>query len=52
MKAIRVSIYVIGGLLVLLVLGVAVFAMTFNPNKYKGQIESLVKFDVRGFAKK
>ena len=43
MKAIRVSIYVIGGLLVLLVLGVAVFAMTFNPNKYKGQIESLVK---------
>lgn len=43
MKAIRVSIYVIAGLLVLLVLGVAVFAMTFNPNKYKGQIESLVK---------
>jgi AsmA protein len=43
MKAIRVSIYVIAGLLVLLVLGVAVFALTFNPNKYKGQIESLVK---------
>src|SRR5512138_657930 len=43
MKAIRVSIYVIVGLLVLLVLAVAVFAMTFDPNKYKGQIERLVK---------
>jgi AsmA protein len=43
MKAIRISLYVIAGLLVLLVLGVAVFAMTFNPNKYKPEIERLVK---------
>src|SRR2546425_3971015 len=43
MKAIRYSLYAIGGLLVLLVLGVAVFAMTFDPNRYKGQIETLVK---------
>ena len=43
MKAIRISLYVIAGLVVLLVLGVAVFAMTFNPNKYKPEIERLVK---------
>ena len=43
MKAIRVSIYVIAGLLVLLVLAGAIFAMTFDPNRYKGQIEQLVK---------
>src|SRR3954466_3310759 len=43
MKAIRITLYTIAGLLVLLVLGVAVFAMTFNPNRYKGQIEQLVK---------
>ena len=43
MKAIKVGLYVFAGLVVLLVLAVAVFAMTFNPNRYKGQIESLVK---------
>src|SRR5258708_35695678 len=43
MKAIRYSIYAIVGLLVLLVLGGAIFAMTFDPNRYKGQIETLVK---------
>src|SRR3989442_1685983 len=43
MKALRCTLYAIGGLLVLLVLGVAVFAMTFDPNRYKGQIETLVK---------
>jgi len=43
MKAIRYSIYAIVGLLVLLVLGAAIFAMTFDPNRYKGQIETLVK---------
>src|SRR5260370_35495799 len=43
MKAIRYSIYAIVGLLVLLVLGAAIFAMTFDPNRYKGQIEALVK---------
>jgi len=43
MKAIRVSLYVVAGLLVLLVLGVAIFLATFDPNKYKGQIEQLVK---------
>ncbi|HUQ73523.1 MAG TPA: AsmA family protein [Burkholderiales bacterium] len=43
MKAIRISLYVIGGLLVLVVLAAAIFALTFNPNRYKGQIERLVK---------
>src|SRR5436190_4019786 len=43
MKAIRISLYVIAGLVVLLVLGVAVFAMTFSPNRYKPEIERLVK---------
>ena len=43
MKAIRISLYAIAGLVVLLVLGVAVFAMTFNPNRYKPEIERLVK---------
>src|SRR3982751_2276591 len=43
MKAIKYTLYAIGGLLVLLVLGGVIFAMTFDPNRYKGQIESLVK---------
>ncbi|HYR35234.1 MAG TPA: AsmA family protein [Burkholderiales bacterium] len=43
MKAIRYTLYAIAGVVVLLVLGVAVFAMTFDPNRYKGQIETIVK---------
>lgn len=43
MKAIRVSLYVIAGVLVLLVLGGAIFALTFDPNRYKDEIERLVK---------
>ena len=43
MKAIRISLYVIAGLVILLVLAVAIFVMTFNPNRYKGEIERLVK---------
>ena len=43
MKAIKLILYVVAGLVVLLVLAVAIFAMTFNPNRYKGQVESLVK---------
>src|SRR5258705_1036042 len=43
MKAIRCSIYAIVGLVVLLAGAVAIFVMTFDPNKYKGQIEQLVK---------
>src|ERR1700741_943553 len=43
MKAIRYTLYGIGGLVVLLVLAAVVFATTFNPNKYKPEIERLVK---------
>lgn len=43
MKAIKIALYVFVGLVVLLVLAVAIFAVTFNPNRYKGQIETLVK---------
>ncbi|HYL88368.1 MAG TPA: AsmA family protein [Burkholderiales bacterium] len=43
MKAIKYTFYAIGALLVLLVLGAVVFAMTFNPNKYKPEIERIVK---------
>src|SRR5260221_2901066 len=32
-----------GGLLVLAIVAVAVFAMTFDPNRYKGQVEAAVK---------
>jgi AsmA protein len=43
MKAIRISLYVIAGLVILLVVAVAIFAATFDPNRYKGEIERLVK---------
>ena len=43
MKAIRYGIYAIVGLLVLVAGAAVVFVMTFDPNKYKGQIEQLVK---------
>src|SRR3954469_23202995 len=43
MKAIRYTLYAIAGLVVLLVLGGVIFAMTFNPNRYKPEIERLVQ---------
>jgi AsmA protein len=43
MKAIKVTLYVFVALVVLVVLAAVVFAMTFDPNRYKGQIETLVK---------
>src|SRR6185436_9657548 len=43
MKILKYSLIGLGGLVVLAVIGVAVFAVTFDPNKYKGQIEAAVK---------
>jgi AsmA protein len=43
LKIIKYSIYALLGLLVLAIVGVAVFAATFDPNRYKGEIERLVK---------
>src|SRR5258707_2845370 len=43
MKALKYVLFGAGGLLVLAIVAVVVFAMTFDPNRYKGQIETLVK---------
>jgi AsmA protein len=43
MKILKYALIGAGGLLVLAIVAVAVFAMTFDPNRYKGQIETLVK---------
>jgi AsmA protein len=43
MKVLRYSLYALGGLILLLVLAAAVIAMTFDPNRYKDQVERLAK---------
>src|SRR3954454_4530699 len=43
MKALKYVLIGAGGLLVLAIVAVAVFVMTFDPNRYKGQIEAAVK---------
>ena len=43
MKILKISIYIALGLLVLIVAAVAIFAMTFDPNKYKGEVERIAK---------
>lgn len=43
MKALKYAGLALAGLVLLVVVGVAVFVMTFDPNKYKGQIAAAVK---------
>jgi AsmA protein len=43
MKIAKYALFVLVGLLLLAVAGAAVFALTFDPNRYKGQIEAAVK---------
>lgn len=43
MKILKYVLFGFAGLLVLLAAGVAIFAATFDPNKYKPQIEAAVK---------
>jgi len=43
MKLLKYALIGAGSLLLLAIVAVAVFAMTFDPNRYKGQIETLVK---------
>ena len=43
MKTLKYVLIGAGGLLVLAIVAVAVFAMTFDPNRYKGQVEAAVK---------
>ena len=42
-KPLKYTLIGLGGLVVLIVGAVALFAATFNPNRYKGQIEQLAK---------
>jgi AsmA protein len=43
MKILKYLLIGIAGLVALAIIGAVVFAMTFDPNKYKGQIEAAVK---------
>ena len=42
-KPLKYTLIGLGSLVVLIIAAVAVFAATFNPNRYKGQIEQLAK---------
>jgi len=42
-KPIKYTLLGLGALILLVVAGVAVFALTFDPNRYKGEIERLAK---------
>src|SRR5262245_59617766 len=42
-KAVKYGLLGLGTLVVLVIAGVAVFAATFDPNKYKGQVAAAVK---------
>jgi AsmA protein len=42
-KPVKYGLLGLGGLLVVLLAAVAVFALTFDPNRYKGQAEAAVK---------
>jgi len=43
LKALKISLYLVAGLVVVVVAAVAIFAMTFDPNRYKGDIQRIVK---------
>jgi AsmA protein len=43
MKVLKYVLFAVGGLLVLAIAGAAIFAATFDPNRYKGQIEAAVQ---------
>ena len=43
MKILKYSLFGVAGVLLLAILGAVAFALTFDPNRYKGQIEGAVK---------
>jgi AsmA protein len=43
LKLLKIAIWVVGGLILLAVAAAAIFAATFDPNKYRGEVERLVK---------
>jgi AsmA protein len=42
-KPVKYTLLGLGGLLILVIGAAAVFALTFDPNRYKGEIERLAK---------
>jgi AsmA protein len=43
LKALKILLYLVLGLVVLVAAAAAIFAMTFDPNRYKGDIQRIVK---------
>jgi AsmA protein len=43
MKTLKYLLYGLAGLVVLVAVGITIFVMTFDPNRYKGEIEQAVK---------
>jgi len=43
MKIVKITLYVLGGLVALVILAIAVLVATFDPNKYKGELSRAVK---------
>ena len=43
MKALKIVLWVVAGLALLAIVAAAIFALTFDPNKYKGEVERIVK---------
>ena len=43
MKTLKIALWLVGGLILLAVVAVAIFALTFDPNRYRDDVERLVK---------
>jgi AsmA protein len=43
MKILKISLWLLAGLVLLAVVAAAIFAMTFDPNRYRAQVERIVK---------
>ncbi|HEY9529886.1 MAG TPA: AsmA family protein [Burkholderiales bacterium] len=43
MKILKIALWLVGGLILLAVVAVAIFALTFDPNRYRDDVERLVK---------
>jgi AsmA protein len=43
LKILKITLWIAGGLIVLVVAAVAIFAMTFDPNRYKGEVERIAR---------
>ena len=43
MKVLKIALWLVGGLILLALVAVAIFALTFDPNRYRDDVERLVK---------